>query len=238
MVIPGVFAFSIFPNLTDPDMVFPTMVANMLPVGITGIVLAGLIAAIMSSIDSTLNSASTLITMDFIKPKNPNLTAEETGKIGRWTTIVLMAVACTWAPLIEQFDGIFQYIQEAFAYIVPPVVAIFILGMFWRRGNRHAAFWTLVGGHSLSAFIFVLVQMDIVTIHFSITAGLLTLICLIIFAVTSILGEEPDPKQTDDVIFKAKDIRPEEPDTPLLKDYRFHSVVVLILTAALIISFW
>jgi SSS family solute:Na+ symporter len=238
MVIPGVFAFSIFPNLTDPDMVFPTMVANMLPVGITGIVLAGLIAAIMSSIDSTLNSASTLITMDFIKPKNPNLTAEETGKIGRWTTIVLMAVACTWAPLIEQFDGIFQYIQEAFAYIVPPVVAIFILGMFWRRGNRHAAFWTLVGGHSLSAFIFVLVQMDIVTIHFTITAGLLTFICLIIFAVTSILGEEPDPKQTDDVIFKAKDIRPEEPDTPLLKDYRFHSVVVLILTAALIISFW
>jgi SSS family solute:Na+ symporter len=238
MVIPGVFAFSIFPNLTDPDMVFPTMVANMLPVGITGIVLAGLIAAIMSSIDSTLNSASTLITMDFIKPRNPNLTAKETGKIGRWTTIILMAVACTWAPLIEQFDGIFQYIQEAFAYIVPPVVAIFILGMFWRRGNRHAAFWTLVSGHSLSAFIFVLVQMEIVTIHFTITAGLLTLICCVIFAVTSVLGEKPDPKQIDDVIFKTKDIRPEEPDTPLLKDYRFHSVIVLILTTALVISFW
>ena len=238
MVIPGVFAFSIFPNLTDPDMVFPTMVANMLPVGINGIVLAGLIAAIMSSIDSTLNSASTLITMDFIKPRNPNLTAKETGKIGRWTTIILMAVACTWAPLIEQFDGIFQYIQEAFAYIVPPVVAIFILGMFWRRGNRHAAFWTLVSGHSLSAFIFVLVQMEIVTIHFTITAGLLTLICCVIFAVTSVLGEKPDPKQIDDVIFKTKDIRPEEPDTPLLKDYRFHSVIVLILTTALVISFW
>jgi len=238
MVIPGVFAFSIFPNLTDPDMVFPTMVANMLPVGITGIVLAGLIAAIMSSIDSTLNSASTLITMDFIKPRNPNLTAKETGKIGRWTTIILMAVACTWAPLIEQFDGIFQYIQEAFAYIVPPVVAIFILGMFWRRGNRHAAFWTLVSGHSLSAFIFVLVQMEIVTIHFTITAGLLTLICCVIFAVTSVLGEKPDPNQIDDVIFKTKDIRPEEPDTPLLKDYRFHSVIVLILTTALVISFW
>jgi SSS family solute:Na+ symporter len=238
MVIPGVFAFSIFPNLTDPDMVFPTMVANMLPVGINGIVLAGLIAAIMSSIDSTLNSASTLITMDFIKPRNPNLTAKETGKIGRWTTIILMAVACTWAPLIEQFDGIFQYIQEAFAYIVPPVVAIFILGMFWRRGNRHAAFWTLVSGHSLSAFIFVLVQMEIVTIHFTITAGLLTLICCVIFAVTSVLGEKPDPNQIDDVIFKTKDIRPEEPDTPLLKDYRFHSVIVLILTTALVISFW
>lgn len=238
MVIPGVFAFSIFPNLTDPDMVFPTMVANMLPVGITGIVLAGLIAAIMSSIDSTLNSASTLITLDFVKPKNPNLTATQTAKIGRWTTIILMAIACTWAPLIEQFDGIFQYIQEAFAYIVPPVVAIFILGMFWRRGNRHAAFWTLVGGHSLSAVIFVLVQMEIITIHFTITAGLLTLICCGIFAVASLMGEKPDPEQIDDIIFKKRDIRPEEPDTPLLKDYRFHAVIVILLTVALVISFW
>lgn len=238
MVIPGVFAFSVFPDLTDPDMVFPTMVANMLPIGITGIVLAGLIAAIMSSIDSTLNSASTLITMDFIKPKNPNLSAKQTAKIGRWTTIILMAVACTWAPLIQQFDGIFQYIQEAFAYIVPPVVAIFILGMFWRRGNRHAAFWTLIGGHTLSALIFILVQVDVINIHFTITAGLLTLICCGIFAVTSMMGEKPDTKKIDDVIFKAKDIRPEEPDTPLLKDYRFHSVIVLILTAALVVSFW
>lgn len=238
MVIPGVFAFSIFPDLTDPDMVFPTMVANMLPVGITGIVLAGLIAAIMSSIDSTLNSASTLITMDFIKPKNPNLTAIETAKIGRWTTIILMAIACTWAPLIEQFDGIFQYIQEAFAYIVPPIVAIFILGMFWRRGNRHAAFWTLVGGHGLSAFIFVLVQMEIITIHFTITAGILTLISGLIFAAASVMGERPDPEQIDDIIFKSKDIKPEEPDTPLLKDYRLHAVVVILLTAALVISFW
>jgi len=238
MVIPGVFAFSVFPDLTDPDMVFPTMVANMLPIGITGIVLAGLIAAIMSSIDSTLNSASTLITMDFIKPKNPNLSAKQTAKIGRWTTLILMAIACTWAPLIEQFDGIFQYIQEAFAYIVPPVVAIFILGMFWRRGNRHAAFWTLVGGHSLSAIIFTLVQMELINIHFTITAGLLTMICCVIFAVTSVMGEKPDPEQIDDIIFKKKDIRPEETDTPLLKDYRFHAVVVILLTVALVISFW
>lgn len=81
MVISGVFAFSIFSNLTDPDMVFPTMVAIMLPADITGIMLAGLTAAIMSSIDSTLNSASKPITMDFIKPKNPKLTAKKSRKL-------------------------------------------------------------------------------------------------------------------------------------------------------------
>lgn len=120
MVLPGVMAFSVFPNLDDPDMVFPTMVANVLPIGITGLVLAGLISAILSSIDSTLNSASTLITMDFVKPKNPNITNEQTARIGRITTLVLMVVAVLWAPNIANFEGIFAYIQQAFSYIVPP----------------------------------------------------------------------------------------------------------------------
>lgn len=238
MVIPGVMAFSVFPELTDPDMVFPTMVANMLPIGVTGIVLAGLIAAIMSSIDSTLNSASTLITMDFIKPKNPNLTNKEIAKIGRWTTLILMVIAAAWAPMIQKFPGMFQYIQEAFAYIVPPVVAIFIMGMFWRGGNRHAAYWTLIGGHSLSALIFVLVQLDIVTLHFTITAGILTLVSVGIFTFISLMGEKPSPEQIDDIIWKYDDIKPEEPDTPWYLDYRVHSVIVIALTIALVAGFW
>lgn len=110
--------------------------------------------------------------------------------------------------------------------------------MFWRRGNRHAAFWTLVGGHGLSAFIFILVQMEILTLHFTITVGILTFICGLIFAAASIMGEKPDPEQIDDIIFKAKDIRPVEPDRPLLKDYHFHAVIVILLTVALIITFW
>ncbi|MCC5912971.1 MAG: sodium:solute symporter [Balneolaceae bacterium] len=238
MVIPGVMAFAVFPELTDPDMVFPTMVANLLPVGVVGIVLAGLIAAIMSSIDSTLNSASTLITMDFVKPKNPNLTSKQVAKIGRWTTLILMVVAAAWAPMIQQFPGMFQYIQEAFAYVVPPVVAIFIMGMFWRRGNRHAAFWTLLGGHSLSLVIFILVQLNVVNIHFTITAGLLTLISVIIFTVVSLTGEKPPKEKTEGIIWKKDDMKPEDPDTPWYKDYRVHSVIVILITVSIIIAFW
>ena len=156
MVLPGVMAISVFPGLDDPDMVFPTMVANVLPVGLTGLVIAGLISAILSSIDSTLNSSSTLITMDFIEPKNPNLTNKEIGRIGRWTTVLLMIVAVLWAPNIVHFEGIFRYIQQAFSYIVPPVVAIFFMGILWERGSRHAAFWTLVIGHTLSFIVFLL----------------------------------------------------------------------------------
>jgi solute:Na+ symporter, SSS family len=237
MVIPGVMAISVFPGLDDPDMVFPTMVANVLPIGITGLVLAGLISAILSSIDSTLNSSSTLITMDFIKPKNPNLTSKEIGKIGRWTTIILMIVAVIWAPNIVHFEGIFRYIQQAFSYIVPPVVAIFFMGILWERGSRNAAFWTLVIGHSVSFGIFLLSIFDIFELHFTITAGLLTAFSFLVFYLISIYSDAPDHGSMDTIIWKPKDAKPSEP-LPWYKDYRFHSVVILIFTAAMVITFW
>ncbi|MGF1670492.1 MAG: sodium:solute symporter [Balneolaceae bacterium] len=237
MVLPGVMAISVFPGLEDPDMVFPTMVANVLPIGIIGLVLAGLISAILSSIDSTLNSSSTLITMDFIKPKNPNLTNREIGKIGRWTTIILMIVAVVWAPNIVHFEGIFRYIQQAFSYIVPPVVAIFFMGILWERGSRNAAFWTLVIGHSVSFAIFLLSIFDIFELHFTITAGLLTAFSFLVFYLISIYSKAPDLGSMDTIIWKPKDARPSEP-LPWYKDYRFHSVVILIFTAIMIITFW
>ena len=237
MIIPGVMAISVFPGLDDPDMVYPTMVANMLPVGITGLVLAGLISAILSSIDSTLNSSSTLITMDFIEPKNPNLTNKEIGKIGRWTTIVLMVIAVLWAPNIVHFEGIFRYIQQAFSYIVPPVVAIFFMGILWERGSRHAAFWTLVIGHSVSFLIFLLSIFGIFELHFTINAGLLTAFSFLVFYLISIFGEAPEEGSMDTIIWKPKDALPSEP-MAWYKDYRFHSLLILLATAAMVIGFW
>jgi len=149
-----------------------------------------------------------------------------------------MIVAGGWAPMIQQFPGMFQYIQEAFSYVVPLVVAIFIMGMFWRRGNRHAAYWTLIWGAPLSAVIFILAQVDIITLHFTITAGILTAVSMIIFAFISLTGEKPSPKKIDDVVWKPKDLLPEDPDTPILKDYRLCSVIVILLTVALVVGFW
>ncbi len=237
MVLPGVMAISVFPGLDDPDMVFPTMVANVLPIGITGLVLAGLISAILSSIDSTLNSSSTLITMDFVKPKNPNLTSRDIAKIGRWTTIILMIVAVLWAPNIVHFEGIFRYIQQAFSFIVPPVVAIFFMGILWERGSRNAAFWTLVIGHSVSFVMFLLSIFDVLALHFTITAGLLTAFSFVVFYLISIFSEAPDHESMDAIIWKPKDALPSEP-LPWYKDYRFHSVMILLLTAAIVITFW
>lgn len=238
MVLPGAFALQLYPDLGNPDQVFPTLVTDLLPVGVVGIVLAGLIAAIMSTIDSTLNSASTLITIDFIKPNRPNLTPEQTGRIGRITTIVLMLFAAGWAPMIRYFPGLWSYIQSVLSYLVPPVVAIFLLGVFWPRTNGNGAFATLIGGHVLSLAVFVLSQLGFIDLHFTIIAGILTALCIGLLVATSLmLGEAPDSEKTDDLTWTHRAVQVAEP-TAWYTDYRVHSVVVLGFTTAMIVFFW
>ena len=244
MVLPGAFALTLYPNLSSPDMVFPTLVTELLPVGAVGIVLAGLIAAIMSTIDSTLNSASTLITIDFIKPSRPGLTPQQVGTIGRVTTIVLMLFAALWAPQIREFPGLWSYIQSVLSYLVPPVVAIFLLGVFWPRTNGAGAFTTLVGGHALSLVVFLFAQDGLlfadapIDLHFTIIAGILTALCLGLLVVASLaLGDAPDPEKVDDLTWANRAVQAPEA-VQWYKDYRFQSIAVLGLTVVMIIAFW
>jgi SSS family solute:Na+ symporter len=238
MVLPGAFALQLYPDLGNPDQVFPTLVTDLLPVGAVGIVMAGLIAAIMSTIDSTLNSASTLITIDFIKPRRPDLTPEQIGRIGRIATLVLMLLAAAWAPMIRYFPGLWSYIQSVLSYLVPPVVAIFLLGVFWPRTNGQGAFVTLIGGHALSLFVFVLSQMGVIELHFTIIAGLLTVLCVLLLVVATLtLGEAPAPEKIDDLTW-ANRAPAEAAAFPWYKNYRVHAAVVLSLTAVMIVAFW
>jgi SSS family solute:Na+ symporter len=238
MVLPGAFALQLYPDLSNPDQVFPTLVTDLLPVGVVGIVMAGLIAAIMSTIDSTLNSASTLITIDFIKPRRPNITPEETGRVGRIATIVLMLLAAAWAPMIRYFPGLWSYIQSVLSYLVPPVVAIFLLGVFWPRTNGDGAFVTLVGGHALSLAVFVLSQMGYIELHFTIIAGILTALCvLLLVAATLTLGEPPAAEKVEDLTW-ANRVLEEAGSLAWYQNYNVHAAVVLGLTAVMIVVFW
>ncbi|WP_022836210.1 sodium:solute symporter [Salisaeta longa] len=238
MVLPGAFALELYPNLSQPDQVFPTLVTDLLPVGVLGLVMAGLVAAIMSSIDSTLNSASTLITIDFIKPNRPELTPKQVGRIGRITTLVLMLVAAAWAPAILEFQGLWSYIQQMLSYLVPPVVAVFLFGVFDPRANGNGAFATLLGGHALSFVTFLLVLNGFITIHFTIIAGILTALCCVLMYVASrALGDAPAEENVDDLTWAGRAL--ETPDAlPWYKDWRVHGGAVLTLTAIMLVIFW
>ncbi len=175
MIIPGVIAIVLFSDtdisglnylipsstgmvvcsqLSDcPNMTYPVLIYSLLPVGVLGLVIAGLLAAMSSSISATLNSASTLITMDFILKLKPNLSSKNLVTSGQIATVILVMLAAAWAPQIEKFSSLWEYLQLVLGFIAPPVVSVFLLGLFWKRGNANGAFTSLLGGLILSIIL-------------------------------------------------------------------------------------
>jgi SSS family solute:Na+ symporter len=236
MVLPGAMAIGLFPDLEDGDQVFPTLVAEILPAGLTGLVLAGLVAAIMSSIDSTLNSASTLVVKDFVEGPGRTLEARDAARWGRLTTLGLMVVAAVWAPQIASFGGLFDYLQQAFSILVPPVVAIFILGVFWRRGGGQAAFWTLIAGHVLGVALFVGAQTGWWPLHYTITVGVMTGFSVALYAAIAMFEAPPAAEVVERATWRRG--LTDDSDLPVWKRPMAQGAVVLALTAAMIVAFW
>ncbi len=173
MVLPGAMAFALLPDLERADSVFPVLIAEYAPVGLAGLMLAGLVAAIMSSVDSALNSASTLVIVDFVRPRRPAIDARETARLGRITTLLMMLLAVLWAPAIGEFRGLFAYLQQAFAYVTSPLVALFAVALMRRRPAPAAALAGTLSGHLLAVLAFVAATAGWLDVHFTILAGVL-----------------------------------------------------------------
>ena len=235
MVLPGLAAKLIFPEITNGDEVFPTLVTQLLPIGVIGVVMAGLIAAIMSSIDSTLNSASALVTLDFVQPRRPDMDDKQAAFVGRVTMTIIMVVAAFWAPQIQHFGGLFKYLQEMLAFMVPPVTILFLVGAFRKGGSGSTALVTLVGGHALSVLLFLLMNVFEVVpkLHFTLVAGILFFVSGILYFLTEGLGEPQSDEAVADVMYQGS-----PPAQAGLKSYRLQSVVLLVLTAALVVTFY
>ncbi|MEX2481903.1 MAG: sodium:solute symporter [Gammaproteobacteria bacterium] len=237
MVLPGAMAITIIPDLPNPDMVFPTLTATVLPAGLTGLVLAGLIAAIMSSVDSTLNSSSTLIVHDFLRADERKLSGVEVRHAGQMTTLILMVVAIIWAPLIARFGGLWDYLQQAFSILVPPVVAIFLLGGLSRRISARGAFMALALGHASGLGLFVLTQLGIWPLHFTINVGVMTAVSVGIAFVLS--GPPPAPGQTENTVWRpGMALDAGASLEGIWVDPRLWSVLLVIAMTAILIGFW
>ncbi|SHJ41905.1 sodium:solute symporter [Aquimarina spongiae] len=237
MVIPGAMAIGLFPGLENPDQVFPTTVMKVLPVGLVGLVLAGLISAIMSSVDSTLNSASTLVVIDFIKTRKKDITEKQVLNYGRITTVVLMIIAAVWAPLIANFGGIWAYLQQMFSIIVPPIAVLFLVGVFYKRGNGTGAFWTLILGTLGGVILFILGQKDIWTLHYTYNVGIMVVISTILFIVISQFSSPPEVQKIQLYTFN-KELLKTEKEVSWYLDYRYHIVILLAAIGFLMIKFW
>ncbi|OEV04130.1 sodium:solute symporter [Streptomyces oceani] len=146
MILPGSMALVLYPDLSNPDEAFPTLTLDLLPSGLRGVVLAAVLAGIMSTVAGVLNSASTLLTMDFVAKYRPRTAQRTLVLIGRATAAGVIAVSTVWATQMHRFGTLFVYLQSVLSYLVPPIVAVFLFGLLWKRTTRHGAFWTLLSG--------------------------------------------------------------------------------------------
>ena len=154
-LLPGILCFLLLPDLDDPDKAFATMIVHHLPTGMVGLIVAVLIAALISTIDSGLNSFSTVFTLDIYKRSiRPEASPREVKFVGRMGTLAAAALAIGVALTMANFDrGLFDMIQSVIGFIAPPVSAVFLIGVLWRRATSTAALLTLIVGSIVSITI-------------------------------------------------------------------------------------
>ncbi len=162
--IPGVIAYALMQqgslnfSLSNADQALPAMITQLLPVGLKGIAIAGLLAALMSSLSSAFNSSSTLLTIDFYQKFNPDASEKQLVRFGQLATVTLVFISMGWIPFMKALmgGGIFYYLQSIQAYVSPPIAAVFLLGLMYQWVNAKAAIITLWSGFALGMLRLVL----------------------------------------------------------------------------------
>ncbi|MEC3908501.1 solute:sodium symporter family transporter [Tamlana sp. 2201CG12-4] len=143
VIFPGIIAFELYgDDINNPDAAFPILITKLLPSGLIGILLAALFGATMSTLDSLLNSAATIFTVDIYKPFiNPKANSKKEIKIGRIATLIFTVLACIWAPVLTSFEGgLYLFIQLYWGFVQPGILAAFLLGMLFKKIHGKAAF--------------------------------------------------------------------------------------------------
>jgi SSS family solute:Na+ symporter len=138
--------------VVEKEKAFPLMVVNVLPIGIRGVVVAGLLAALMSSHAGVFNACATLFTIDLYTKFHPHASERQLVKIGRIATAVMVLIGMMWIPIIRGSRGLYEYLQSVQGYLAPPIFVVFFLGIFWRRLNAQGCLAALVVGFAIGMF--------------------------------------------------------------------------------------
>ncbi len=225
-IIPGMIAFALAKSGQDPTLqatffdasgeiirdnaqqAFPMLVVQVLPTGVRGIVVAGLLAALMSSLAGAFNVSSALLTMDFYSKLRPQASQKQLVWIGRVATGVMVLIGLAWIPVIQGGKGLYDYLQGIQAYLAPPIFVVFFLGVFVKRMNARGALSTLVVGFALGMFRLAVDTPVKLVAGFAYAEGslfwivnnmffqyysiLILLVCVAVMYAVSYMSEEPD----------------------------------------------
>jgi SSS family solute:Na+ symporter len=199
---------------------FPLMVATILPVGVRGIVVAGLLAALMSSLAGVFNASSTLFTVDLYQKWRPKASQHQLVRIGRTVTVTMVVIGLLWIPVIRGSEGLYFYLQSVQGYLAPPIFTVFFLGVFMKRLNGKGCLAALIVGFALGLFRLavdtpVAMDMDgfqdgyaegsflwvVNNIFFQYFSILILLVCVVVMVGVSYLTEKPDESRLKGLTF-------------------------------------
>jgi SSS family solute:Na+ symporter len=263
LVIPGLVARALYPEemAADSNSAFPLLVVRLMPTGLVGLMVAAMLAALMSSLSAVFNSSSTIFTMDFYHKLRPQAGERELVNVGRAATVIMVALGLLWIPFMQYISSqLWIYLQSVQAYIAPPIAAVFLLGVTWKRANASGALAALLTGFVLGTARFVLelayagqpmvegplrtfVRMNF--LHF---AAVMFVVCVAVLVGVSLATPAPAPRKVAGLTFATVDqpvdmsgVPQSVAAIPMAREspaWRRRNTVLSGLLAATIVSLW
>jgi SSS family solute:Na+ symporter len=229
---------------------FAMLVTHVLPVGVRGIVVAGLLAALMSALAGVFNASSSLFTMDFYSRMKPKATQAQLVWVGRMATVVMVVIGLLWIPVIQGAKGLYDYLQGIQAYLAPPIFVVFFFGVFMKRLNGAGCLATLLTGFAMG-LIRLIIDTPVKLMHTSYTEGsflwvmnniffqyyslLITIVCIIVFLVVSYATKPPDYAKISGLTFSTLSA---EDRRETRATWNWKDVILSVLLVALIIAIY
>ena len=267
-LIPGMIAFALhqkyagdggfLPLLADgtpnADAAFPTLVAKILPAGVKGLVVCGILAALMSSLASLFNSSAMLFTIDFWKRLKPETSEKSLVRIGQTATVVIVILGILWIPIMRSVGNVlYNYLQDVQSVLAPGIAAAFLLGICWKRATPKGGQWGLISGiiiglTRLGAKVYYSNATDAADSWFKAVfydfnwlffCGVMLIVCCLVVIIVSLCTEAPDQKKIQGLVFGTS--TPEQIEATR-KSWNhwdiIHTVIILGFTVAFYIYFW
>ncbi|MBP3826903.1 MAG: sodium:solute symporter [Prevotella sp.] len=269
-LIPGMIAFAIhqkyigaggegfLPLLANgnpnADAAFPTLVAKLLPAGVKGLVVCGILAALMSSLASLFNSSAMLFTIDFYKRLRPQTSEKALVRIGQAATVIIVILGILWIPIMRSVgDVLYTYLQDVQSVLAPGIAATFLLGICWKRASAKGGQWGLLSGliiglTRLGAKVYYSNTPDAAQTWFKSVfydfnwlffCGCMLVVCLLVVIIVSLCTEAPDKKKIEGLVFGTATPEQKAASRASWNGWDvFHSIIILGFTVAFYIYFW
>lgn len=248
--LPGTIALALIkqgklPPLADSKDVYAFMITHLLPPGLTGLMAAALLAALMSTVSGALNSIATLFSYDLYRRWRPDTPDRKLVVIGRVATFVAMLLAILWSPFIARFTSIYQGVNTIICYIAPPITTVFVWGVFWRRASSRAALTTLTVGSVLGLIVFILDMSGVLErlkqrgwpVEFMMMAFYLFVICSIVMVAASLKWPHRHTPQSERLVWKNPWEALSSPGWKGLLNYKLLAGALFVVMVTLYIAF-